>query len=449
MKGNATSSSSIPKNKKNNLPLSHVVHSLLQKGMKKIILPIGTILTAPAFKAVQAWVSTPSSSSSAPSSRNSQTASPLVLLPASSSQRADYSTKQSSSQRMGNSAIHNAIAPDSDKSDDKEDDNPKKIHQEQAQPSPQVYIQTNDPTELPLWVPYTTISSDSKTDGDGNDLAQTTSTVENLEKQHRNEEDSIIQEVIDVTMRWCSHFVVPLRLCPWTASSLNSQGAVRIYVLRNPTLPSMKQQAIQVTSSTPRPNPTKQQIMEYTMEAAIHEASQQLRQDVQGGKISQKVAIAFCVMVTPSDNDEPWDFDSFYDWFFEFEDRLLEEAEHDEKSIGEYVTPAPFHPQWQFETGDDGDDGDALSFEKRSPYPTVSIVCTSEIEKAGEDVTQQIGIQNANTLSRMGSTSLQEFYDKNVYQQRSPPPVPPNQPSHQKPYAMIEDVDDDDDENDM
>jgi len=344
---------------------------------------------------------------------------------------------------MGNSAIHNALSANPGESGDKDEG----IHTDksgQIQPSPQIYIQTNDLAELPLWAPYTSNGHKNHVGDDSNDPTQTAKTstantnINEHPKQSSREDDTLVQEAVDRTIRWCSHFVVPLRLCPWTASSLNSQGAVRIYVLKSASFAKKKRQPeeLQKTSSRPSPSPATQQIMEYTMEAAIHEASQQLRQDVQNGKVSQKVAIAFCIMVTSAnDHDPQWDFDSFYDWFFEFEDRLLEEAEHDTKSIGEYVTPAPFHPHWQFE----GDD-DALSFEKRSPYPTVSIVCTSEIEKAGDEVTQQIGIQNAHTLTNMGSAALEEFYEKNVYQRSA------HSQSYQKPYATIEDMEDDHDD---
>ena len=72
------------------------------------------------------------------------------------------------------------------------------------------------------------------------------------------------------------------------------------------------------------------------------------------------MAIAF--VVSPCD----WDFFEFHDWFEELE----------ESFDNDFVTLAPFHPEWQF-GGGPVEHFFELDFEKQSPYPTVTIVCTS------------------------------------------------------------------------
>jgi Protein of unknown function (DUF1415) len=54
---------------------------------------------------------------------------------------------------------------------------------------------------------------------------------------------------------------------------------------------------------------------------------------------------------------------------------------------------APFHPDWVF-----AGEPQSLQYEKRSPYPTVTLVSTRVVDKAGEEATKQIGTQNEKTL---------------------------------------------------
>lgn len=196
------------------------------------------------------------------------------------------------------------------------------------------------------------------------------------ERQDTEEwKETTSKDVVAVeTWRWCSDFVVPLDLCPWAAASVNTKGALRLYLSR-----------------------------QSEMEEAIIEASQRLYHDVENQKIDPGVAIAFVVST-----DRDWDdFSSFYSWFDELEARF--EFQDD------FVTLAPFHPEWQF-----GDGPPELDIEKQSPYPTVTIVCTSVIEKAGAAATEAIGEHNERVLLDMGISKLQKLYQTRVFHKDSP-----------------------------
>lgn len=174
------------------------------------------------------------------------------------------------------------------------------------------------------------------------------------------------------TWRWCADFVVPLDLCPWAAASVNTKGALRIFLAKQDE-----------------------------MEEAIKEAAQRLSHDVQTNTVDPNVAIAF---ITSSDCD--WDFASFYEWFDDFEASFEDDD----------VTLAPFHPEWQF-----GDGPPELDIEKHSPYPTVTVVCTSVIDKAGPAATEQIGQHNEQVLLEMGISKLRQLYNTRVFYNKDSP----------------------------
>jgi hypothetical protein len=182
-------------------------------------------------------------------------------------------------------------------------------------------------------------------------------------------------EAAAATWRWCADFVVPLDLCPWAAASVNAKGALLIHLSK-------------------REN----------MKEAIDEAALQLRNNVESGIVDPNVAIAFVVCQT---ND--WDFYEFYDWFEE-----LEQSFEDD-----FCTLAPFHPEWQF-GGGPVEHFLELDIEKQSPYPTVTIVCTSVIDKAGEAATDQIAQHNERVLLEMGVSELQQYYQKRVFPKDAP-----------------------------
>lgn len=190
---------------------------------------------------------------------------------------------------------------------------------------------------------------------------------------HHEEYNGFEDRVVAETWRWCSDFVVPLELCPWAAASVQSKGAVRI--------------ALSTTNE---------------MSEAILQNAVRLRQDVDAQLADPNVAIVFVVC-----SDRNWDFVEFYEYFYQFE-----ESWHND-----FVTLAPFHPDWQF----GGDTPLELGMEKQSPYPTVSLVCTSVIDKAGEAATNQIGQHNEEVLLNLGLDKLQRLYQSAVFAKDSPP----------------------------
>jgi hypothetical protein len=113
--------------------------------------------------------------------------------------------------------------------------------------------------------------------------------------------------------------------------------------------------------------------------------------------------------------DLTWEFGDFYDWFCEVEESYWDIANDEDGSyIQDKITLAPFHPDWAF----DGDDV-SLSFEKKAPYPTVTLVWTAVIDAAGEFVTNKIAEQNEATLCDTGATELGKMYQEGVYLKKS------------------------------
>lgn len=183
----------------------------------------------------------------------------------------------------------------------------------------------------------------------------------------------------DETLRWCQNFVVPLSLCPWATGSLEApQGAIQLYSVSKPE----------------------------EMEEAIASATKIFHDGIVSDTLDPVTAISFVVC-----NGDPttWDFVDFYDWFCDLEEQYWEDGD-DDGDINNKITLAPFHPDWTFE----GDDP-AISFEKKSPYPTVTIVWTAVIDAAGESVTNKIAQQNEATLLEQGADALQKLYQQSVY----------------------------------
>ena len=122
-------------------------------------------------------------------------------------------------------------------------------------------------------------------------------------------------------------------------------------------------------------------------------------------------------------------FEGFYDWYVDLEDWWTSDEENDP------ITLAPFHPLWVFEgDGDDGfigdeTDGDEsdkekcndhwkqLEFEKKSPYPIVTIVSSASIDQAGPVVTEQIGKTNYETLTSWSVQQLDKLWTERIFQE--------------------------------
>lgn len=182
------------------------------------------------------------------------------------------------------------------------------------------------------------------------------------------------------TLRWCQHFVIPLQLCPWAAASIQTAGAIQLYT---------------VSSAQ-------------DMEPAIDSASGIFYQSITCQKLDPSTAISFVICEDPS-----WELTDFYEWFCNLEEKYWNDSiatNLDIVNIQSKITLAPFHPDWAF----DGDDP-SLGFEKKAPYPTVTIVWTDVINAAGEVAANKIGAQNEATLRDRGAAALQDLYQQSVY----------------------------------
>jgi len=213
------------------------------------------------------------------------------------------------------------------------------------------------------------------------------------------------------TWRWCKHFVVAQNLCPWAVASVATTGAIRMYIVtveEDHDNYETFQEVIDLVAS------------EFQLELLVG------NQNSDSTKLDPNTAIVFCVMVTTKTKTgsdaahNRWDFEGFYEWFTGMEDLWLDIAE-EEKEQGHrhhrmphpavHLTVAPFHPDWRF--SEEGDD-DPLAIEKQSPYPTVSIVATSVINKAGSAATEQIAKTNELTLQEKSFSEWKEVYERAI-----------------------------------
>jgi hypothetical protein len=188
----------------------------------------------------------------------------------------------------------------------------------------------------------------------------------------------LVQQAATETWRWCAHFVAAHNLCPWAQKSVQTDQAIRIYVVDNIE----------------------------DMEESLQTVSARFYADLKASSIDPNAAIAFVVL---ANSDGDWSFPDYYDWYLQEEDNWLDDAEEDENGVANHVTWAPFHPEYEFQ----GDD-ECLQVEKRSPYPTVSIVSSAVIDQAGPSVTTQIAKNNEEILRKKTASQWQELYDASV-----------------------------------
>lgn len=259
-------------------------------------------------------------------------------------------------------------------------------------------------------------------------------------------------QAIQATHRWSDKFVCQLNLCPWAKSSLDEPNAICYWALLIDE------------------EDDEEMILD-KMEEIVREAGVQLTlattrggdgEEEDGGRIDPSVAISFIVLVPMNGraNALP-DFGSFHEFFIDLEDRLLDECDdywdaldaadeddngevdEDEEtkgnnnvpnvnSLGCDITIAAFHPKWRFNGSNEQSDGDAIDYEKRTPYTTISIVMSSVIEslmKEREDgggndedgnasssapATERIADLNEKTLCSIGVERLKEIFDEEV-----------------------------------
>ena len=243
-----------------------------------------------------------------------------------------------------------------------------------------------------------------------------------------------ILDAIDTTHRWASDFVRPLHLCPWAGSSLDTYGAIRYWLLL-------------VNNDDGPENALFKEI-----ERVVRAAGKQLELmtgeefDRFGGKfkkIDASAAISFVILVPMNANNDPEplpNFESFHDFFLDLEDRLLEEcdeywdriyySEDDESNASDIpdgckFTVAAFHRNWKFNNVDNETRGgvSAIDYEKRTPYPTISIVMSSAIdalmdenteENSSSAVTNRIADSNEKTLCEIGVEKLRDMFEMSV-----------------------------------
>ena len=212
----------------------------------------------------------------------------------------------------------------------------------------------------------------------------------------RDELTPVESQVVDEVWNWCAHFVVPYNLCPWASASVrNSHNAISFFLVEPPD--SSREQ-------------------ERHFERALYIASRSFQSllEKEENAVDPSHTIGFVIQV-PSGVE--WDFLSFYNWFLDAEEEMIEhgiaddEVHEDENE----VIWAPFHPHWSYRDAEsEGDDDETLQIEKQTPYPLVSIVDAAVIDKAGESATAKIGLQNEEILSAKPLSEWNDLYARAI-----------------------------------
>jgi len=260
------------------------------------------------------------------------------------------------------------------------------------------------------------------------------------------------------TIRWCDLFVAELGLCPWAKASINTDHAIRLKILPledsddDISLVEKMEELIRESSKELG------RLAGYLPWDNVDDGSSENMKE-ERELIDPNVAITFIIAVPyPSsykskkeflDSNEyknnyvpqmssmlPSDFkfSNFIDFFNDLDDDFFIEAEdfemnqknHDSNPpLGTFVTLAPFHPLWHFATGaSENDDTDylesveskcfkdeSIDFEKRAPFPTISVVLTKAITDAGGELaTGRIGEQNEKILGELDVDHLYRMY---------------------------------------
>lgn len=261
---------------------------------------------------------------------------------------------------------------------------------------------------------------------------------------------------IKATHRWASHFVRRLQLCPWAASSLDTFGAIRYWIL-------LVDDNTHGGHDGHDDDVWYENIVFHHMERMVHEAGVQLEQITQPNSekiecdtkksIDPSAAISFVICAPYNSScrdDTDVSFESFHEFFVDLEDQLLDECDdywdgidatwenenddsraNDESDIPQCckITIAAFHPNWRFNSqGTDDMKVSAVDYEKRTPYPTISIVMSSAIdslvpkddhdderkESGSSVVTNRIAASNEQTLCGLGVDKLKEIVVNDV-----------------------------------
>ena len=269
-------------------------------------------------------------------------------------------------------------------------------------------------------------------------------------------------EAIESTRRWSENFVRKLKLCPWAGSSIDVPGGIRYWVVlvedrvsgddndRSDIFYTRRRRA---KGGDHHVEDKRRAAILEQMEGIVRDAGKHLMQITTSPSskegeynnafdaIDPSVAISFVILV-----EQPsLPFVAFHEYFIDLEEKLLDECdaydddetsqEEDEKEdddgcstvdnipIGCDITVAAFHPQWRFGQDGGNDYEEAVNFEKRAPYPTISIVRSSAIDVLMNDdddsvvidcsapATRRIADQNEKTLRDIGIDKLRELFD--------------------------------------
>lgn len=200
-------------------------------------------------------------------------------------------------------------------------------------------------------------------------------------RKQKEQPRSSLPMAVQQTWAWCRHFVLPLQLCPWARGSLETPSALQIFLVDNPDI-------------NPKGRDFYSKLVEdvgYRLQGFLEDASPTM----------ESAVIFFVVFADKIRNDqftEPTDFGDFYDWFLDLEDNW---------KYMDSVIVAPFHPDWAFM-----EEPESLQFEKRSPYPTVTLVSAKVVDAAGEAATEKIGKDNERKLLSKPLEELQTLWNQ-------------------------------------
>ena len=323
--------------------------------------------------------------------------------------------------------------------------------------------------------------------------------------RNNSQYDDIQSRAKAETLRWVDNFVVPLKLCPWAAASMDAyytcntqqdpddNASISIAANNN-----AKEK--QHTCSSSRSS-VQIRMVDIPSESSAVEAqdifTEAVRIEAEGmsamedaarsnngddDSYNPNVAITFVVAVSKKTTEDAdgnkgadkngddkistvfEDFHTFHDSVVYMEEEYLpsipieiaksdeqevsNDAEDDDdmETLADRVAIAGFHPQWEYvsPTATCTNDGksdisnsmeeeeqevvqlNAISYEKRSPYPTVTIVHWSAIDtKSNEQeheydlglvqhITERIAEYNSEVLSKLGVNALEEIYVRDV-----------------------------------
>jgi hypothetical protein len=202
---------------------------------------------------------------------------------------------------------------------------------------------------------------------------------------------------VQQTWAWCRHFVLPLQLCPWARASLETPQAFQIFLVE------------EVDDYNMIENVADSQAVYDSLLDDVGRRFEDFLEEQQPESSMESAAIFFVVFVESASSSSSSssekerrspmkDFGDFYDWFCRFEETW---------ELLDTVIVAPFHPNWSF-----AGEAESLSFEKRSPYPTVTMVSAQVVDAAGEAATEQIGKHNEQVLLSKTTEELQGLWNR-------------------------------------